>query len=195
MLAINRCSPEAPMLRRLAIVSLSLVAILSNGCDHAQSTMTGPDAAFQAQRSATEHAVPFKTSSYLFQGIAAVPEPGCNAVGESRRYLVGEGSATHLGSYTVELSFCARAGGVLDDGVGTFVAANGDLLHFTFEGTSTFAPPFTLTFTSYSVFIGGTGRFDGASGQAVVTGALDVRTGAGDGDWEGTISSIGSNKR
>ena len=183
------------MLRRASMVALPLVVIFAVGCDHSPPIVTGPNAALQVQRSATEQAVPFKTSSYLFQGIAAVPEPGCNAAGESRRYLTGEGAATHLGSYTVELSFCARPGGILDDGVGTFVAANGDLLHFTFEGTSTFAPPFTLTFTSYSLFTGGTGRFDGASGEAVVTGALDVRTGAGDGAWNGTLSSVGSNKR
>ena len=183
------------MSRCRCVVSLALAAIISAGCDQPPSAATGPDAAFQAQRSASNQSIPFKTSSYLFRGIAAVVEPGCNAPGESRRYLTGEGSATHLGSYTVGLSFCARAGGILGDGRGTFAAANGDLLHFTFEGTSAFVPPFTLNFTSYAAFTGGTGRFDGASGEAVVTGSLDVRTGAGDGRWEGTISSIGSNLR
>jgi hypothetical protein len=183
------------MLRRLSILALSQVMILSVGCDQARPTVMEPEDAFLAQRSAAEHEVPFRTSSYVFHPIAAVPEPGCNATGESRRYLGGEGSATRLGNYTVQLSFCARAGGILADGRGTFVAANGDLLHFTFEGTSAFAPPFTLSFTSYSVFTGGTGRFDGASGQAVVTGTLDVRTGEGSGAWDGTISSVGSSKR
>jgi hypothetical protein len=182
------------MFRCRAVVSL-LVVIVSAACDLAPSAATGPNAAFQAQRSATSRAIPFKTSSYAFHGVAAVVEPGCNGPGESRRYLTGEGSATHLGSYTVGLNFCARAGGTLEDGVGTFVAANGDLLQFTFEGTSAFEPPFTLRFTSYAVFTGGTGRFDGASGEAEVTGSLDVRTGAGDGRWEGTISSVGSNMR
>ena len=157
--------------------------------------ITGPDLAFQAQRSVVEQVVPFRTSSYSFRVVGVVPEPGCNATGESRRYLSGEGTATHLGSYTVRLSFCSRAGGVLTDGRGTFVAANGDLLDLTVDGTSAFAPPFTLNFTSYADFIGGSGRFDGATGQAVVTGSLDVRTGAGDGRWEGTISSVGSSSR
>jgi hypothetical protein len=58
-----------------------------------------------------------------------------------------------------------------------------------------FAPPFTLNFTSYAEFTGGSGRFDGATGQAVVTGSLDVRTGAGDGRWDGTISPVGSSGR
>jgi len=182
------------MLRRLAIASLSQLVIISTGCDRPRPTVTGPDIAFRAQRAATEQTVPFRTSSYLFQAIAAVPEPGCNAPGESRRYLSGEGAATHLGRYTVDLSFCARVGGVLDDGRGAFVAANGDVLQLTFEGTSTFVPPFTLSFTSFATFTGGSGRFVGASGEAVVTGTLDVRTGAGDGRWDGTISSVGSNR-
>ena len=183
------------MPRCRSVVPLWLVVIVSAGCDHGPPSATGPDAAFQAERSASNQPIPFKTSSYLFHGVAAVVEPGCDAPGESRRYLTGEGSATHLGSYTVELSFCARSDGILEDGRGTFVAANGDLLHFTFEGTSAFVPPFTLTFTSHAVFTGGTRRFGGASGEAVVTGSLDVRTGAGDGKWEGTISSVGSNVR
>jgi len=183
------------MLRRLSVVSLAPILILSAGCDRSAPAVMGPEVALEAQRSAPAQTVPFRTSSYLFHGIAAAPEPGCDAPGESRRYLAGEGNATHLGRYTVELSFCARAGGVLGDGRGTFVAANGDLLQFTFEGTSTFVPPFTLSFTSFATFTGGSGRFAGASGEAVVTGTLDVRTGAGDGGWEGTISSVGSSAR
>ena len=182
------------MSRRPSIVFCCLVVILSASCERPPSALMAPNGDFLAERVTPSGEVPFRTSSYLFHGIGAIPEPGCNAAGESRRYLTGEGSATPLGAYTVELSFCARAGGILDDGVGTFVAANGDLLHFIFEGTSAFAPPFTLSFTSYAAFTGGTGRFDGAGGEAVVTGSLDVRTGAGDGHWEGTISSIGSNK-
>lgn len=181
------------MPRRYPVFTLWLAAILAAGCDETGITVTVPDAAFQAQRSATKQTVPFRTSSYLFRGVAAVAEPGCDAPGESRRYLAGGGSATHLGSYTVQLSFCARAGGILDGGLGTFVAANGDHLELSFEGMSAFSPPFTLNFTSYAVFTGGTGRFDGATGDAVVTGSLDVRTSAGDGQWEGNLSSVGSN--
>ena len=183
------------MPRRPSAAFLSLLLALSAGCEQARPTVTGPDIESRAQRSIAEWAVPFKTSTYSFGAIAAVPEPGCNASGESRRYLSGDGTATQLGIYTVGLSFCARAGGILTDGRGTFVAASGDLLHFTFEGTSAFTPPFTLEFTSYAEFTGGSGRFDGATGQAVVTGSLDVRTGGGQGRWDGTISSVGSAAR
>jgi hypothetical protein len=180
---------------RLSVSALALPLALCAGCDQARPTVTGPHLAVRAQRSVAEQVIPFQTSSYSFRVVAVVPEPGCNTTGESRRYLSGEGTATHLGSYSVGLSFCARAGGILTDGRGTFVAANGDPLDFTFNGTSAFAPPFTLNFTSYADFTGGSGRFDGATGQAVVTGSLDVRTGGGDGRWEGTISSVGSSER
>lgn len=180
---------------RLSISAIALLLVPCAGCVQDRPAITGPDIAARALRSAAEQLVPFRTSRYSFQVVAVVPEPGCNATGESRRYLSGEGTATHLGRYTVALSFCSRAGGVLTDGRGTFVAANGDLLDLTFDGTSAFAPPFTLTFTSYADFTGGSGRFDGATGQAVVTGSLDVRTGGGDGQWEGTISSVGSSDR
>lgn len=179
-------------MRSPSLVSLSLVLILTAGCDQAGPTVVGPDIALQAQRSAVEQMVPFETSSYSFRTTARAPEPACNGVGENRVYLAGEGTASHLGRYAVTLSFCSRPGGILNDGRGTFVAANGDLLQLTFQGTSAFVPPFTLTFTSFAAFASGSGRFEGASGEAVVTGSLDVRTGAGDGRWEGRISSVGS---
>ncbi len=177
---------------RRSLTVLSLAVFVSVGCDTTRPVVTASDISFQAQRSASAQTVPFQTSSYTFHVTAVVPEPGCDAAGESRRYVSGEGTGTHLGSYTVDLSFCSRAGGILDDGRGAFVAANGDLLRFTFHGTSTFNPPFTLSFTSYNDFGGGTGRFGSATGQAVVTGTLDVRTGTGDGRYEGVISSVGS---
>ena len=139
--------------------------------------------------------VPFQTTRYVFRTVGAAPEPGCNAPREQRTYLVGEGTATHLGRYTVTLSFCQRPRVGLTDGRGTFVAANGDLLHFTFYGTSSFVPPVTLTFTSYATFTGGTGRFEDATGSAIVSGMIDITKAENEGSWVGTISSIGSNER
>lgn len=182
------------MLCRLSVVSLPLVVVLSAGCDHAGPTVVGPDVALRAQRSAGVQMVPFQTSSYSFHITSTAPEPGCDASGESRVHLSGGGTASHLGRFSVVFSFCSQAGGTLDDGRGTFVAANGDLLHFTFDGTSTFVPPSSVNFTSFATFAGGSGRFEDASGQAVVTGTVDIGTGEGAGRWDGTISAIGSSK-
>ena len=181
-------------MRNISPASLPLVVILAVGCDQAGNALVGPDVAVGAQPSAIEEMVPFHTSSYSFHTTSVAPAADCNS-GERRVYLEGEGTATHLGRYAVELSFCSRAGGVLYNGRGTFTAANGDLLRFVFHGTSTFVAPNSLPFTSFATFSGGTGRFEDASGDAVVTGTVDTATGGGDGSWDGAISSVGSSDR
>jgi len=181
-------------MRALSVPSVSLLAMLAAGCDQADRTLLGPEIDRLREGSSSVKSIPFRTSSYSFQVTAVAPEPGCDGTGESRVYLAGGGTATHLGRYTVALSFCSHPDGTLDAGQGTFRAANGDLLHFTFEGTSTFVPPVSLHFTSFATFSGGSGRFVAASGEATVTGTVDVSTEAGSGHWEGTISSVGSSK-
>lgn len=180
-------------MRSLSVVFLFAAVIA--GCDRTGPTVAGPDIDLLTSRSPASHMVPFKTNRYSFQIIGAAVEPGCNAIGETRLSLSGEGTATHLGRFTVAFSFCSRPDLTLADGRGTFVAANGDLLHFTFDGTSSFVPPGSVNFTSFATFNGGTGRFERASGEAVVTGTVDVNTGRGIGRWAGMISSVGSSKR
>jgi hypothetical protein len=169
-----------------------VLAIVLAACDGPSPTLVAPDMRVLATRSATLHPVPFKSSSYSFFITRRVPEEGCNAGPEARVYLTGEGTATHLGNFTITFSFCSRANGTLDGGQGSFVAADGDMLHFGFTGVSTFEPPATVSFTSNATFTGGTGRFNGAAGEAQATGSVDVGTGAGSGRWEGEISRVGS---
>ena len=178
-------------MRSVSVFSVSAL-LVAVGCEGTRPTLIGPNADLQATHSAAGSMIPFKTSSYSFHVSGAAPEPGCDASGETRVYLTGEGTATHLGGYTVTLSFCSRPDGTLVEGRGTFVAANGDLLSLTFHGNSTFVPPSSLEFTSFASFTGGTGRFEDAGGEATVTGSVDLGTGAGDGRWEGTITSVGS---
>ena len=175
-------------MRNVTVAFLILSSLFTIGCDWSAATEAGSDRVITIDPAVDRSSVPFRTSSYTFQNVGVAPEPGCDNAGENRVRLSGKGTATHLGSYTVALSFCSRPNATLVDGRGSFAAANGDLLHFTFDGTSAFIPPFTLNFSSFAVFAGGTGRFEDASGQATVTGSLDVRTGAGEGAWEGTVS-------
>jgi hypothetical protein len=181
-------------MRSVSVFSVSAL-LVAVGCEGTRPTLIGPDGDLQATRSAAGSTIPFKTSSYTFRVTGAAPEAGCDASGESRVYATGKGAATHLGRYTVTLSFCSHPDGTLTEGRGTFVAANGDLLNFTFHGTSAFIPPSSLDFTSFATFTGGTGRFEDAGGEATVTGSVDLGTGAGDGRWEGTITSVGSSGR
>lgn len=171
---------------RISVVSVAMVVVLATGCDQAATTVVGPDLALSSQLLRSDQTVPFKTNNYSFNIIASVPEASCD--GDNRVYLAGEGTATHLGIFTIAFSFCSRPNGILEDGQGAFVAANGDRLQFSFEGNSVFAPPSTVNFTSFATFAGGTGRFENAAGSAVITGNVDVVTGAGSGGWDGTIS-------
>ena len=131
--------------------------------------------------------VPFK-AHYEAHIVGVGPGLGCDA----RLFLEGAGTATHLGLFTITLGFCGRGDGTLDNGTGTFVAANGDLLNITFHGVSDGGHP-VLHFTSYVTFTGGTGRFEGATGTATVNGIFDATTGAGPADWDGTITFVNGN--
>jgi hypothetical protein len=123
--------------------------------------------------------------------VGQAPSPGCDGPGEARSFLEGEGRGKHLGRFTITLNHCGKPNLPLSDGHGTFIAANGDLLHITYFGVGglTGAPP-VFGFESRVAFVGGTGKFSGATGTATVLGTLDVRTLSGTGDWSGIIKLL-----
>jgi hypothetical protein len=173
-------------MRPTLLLTLLSVAAAAGGCS---TDITGAgyrsdqvNARTDASLAAGSRTVPFK--AHYEVGIVAVgPGPGCDA----RLFLEGGGTGTHLGKFTITLGFCGRGDGTLDTGTGTFVAANGDLLYITFHGVSDGGHP-VLHFTSYVSFVGGTGRFEGATGTATVTGVFDATTGSGPADWDGMIT-------
>ena len=59
--------------------------------------------------------------------------------------------------------------------VSTYIAANGDEIHTSFAGTPT-SPPGSpdVTFVGEETYLGGTGRFLGASGRAPATGSATI---------------------
>jgi len=56
----------------------------------------------------------------------------------------------------------------------TFTAANGDVLQATGAGTNTLSGPSRARFTATLTFVGGTGRFAGATGSATAEGETDL---------------------
>jgi len=175
-------------MRSTTLLTTLLLATIAGGCG--DSTPAGPKSGGNPSDSGTEggfgtseiKALPFK-AHYEARSVGVGPGQGCNA----RLFLEGEGTGTYLGNFTIKLSFCGRGDGTLDNGTGTFVAADGDLLDITFYGVSDRGSP-VLTFTSYVTFTGGTGRFDGATGTGTVHGTFDTRTNSGPADWDGTIT-------
>jgi hypothetical protein len=177
-------------MRPILLLTLVSIAAATTSCRNditgAGNQTSQVSARTDASTAAGSRTVPFK-AKYEARVVAVGPGLGCGG----RLFLEGEGTGTHLGRFTITLGFCGRADGTLDNGTGTFVAANGDLLYITFHGVSDGGHPI-LHFTSYVTFAGGTGRFEGATGTATVNGIFDANTGAGPADWNGMITFPGN---
>ena len=77
----------------------------------------------------------------------------------------GSGTATHIGQWTVSgnVAYTPDSNGVLhSSGLATLVAANGDKLLFQVDGI---LDPVAGTDQGVFHFVGGTGRFEGATGS------------------------------
>jgi hypothetical protein len=87
--------------------------------------------------------------------------------------FVGTGYATHLGQYTEvgAITFGDPTGPttVAITAWSTYTAASGDELHARFSGELNVV---TGAITATVTYVGGTGRFDGASGSAALSGQL-----------------------
>ena len=186
---------------RAWITTLTLVAGLTARDDPvAPEPVVASDLAIAAAR-AVSPGVPFKGKGFTTLESLA-PDPSCGAPPRFLNQQVGEGTATHLGAFTVHFRFCVDATDLLDDGqltegesipydqgLGVFVAANGDELYMKVEGEvlPSQDPDFDFQFQDSFEFDGGTGRFEGASGQGMndsyVTQAPERTTHA----WSGRL--------
>lgn len=81
--------------------------------------------------------------------------------------FVGAGRATHLGNYTEVGNVSISQTGAVT-GWSIYTAATGDQLHATISGQINATGVVTATVT----YVGGTGRFDDASGSATLTGQI-----------------------
>ena len=124
------------------------------------------------------HDVPIKGA---LVGIDAV-DPGapmCPA-GTSWRYMsVGTGNVSHLGKVDFVVTHCTVLNpdltGSFGNGTITFTAPNGDELVIAQWGTFVVSPDFTVSDIELSwTVVGGTGRFDGATGSGTGTGLSDI---------------------
>ena len=89
----------------------------------------------------------------------------------------GSGTATHLGQWTVggSVKYTPDNNGVLrSSGEATLTAANGDKLQFQIDGI---LDPVAGVDQGVFRFVGGTGRFDGASGEVNFVVSINPVTG------------------
>ena len=88
----------------------------------------------------------------------------------------GSGSATHLGQWTVAgtVKYTPDNGVLRSSGEATLTAANGDKLQFQIDGI---LDPVAAVDQGVFRFVGGTGRFEGASGTANFVVTINPVTG------------------
>jgi hypothetical protein len=109
--------------------------------------------------------------------------------------IEGEGNATQLGNFTVEIPHVVNRDARTAVGEYEFVAANGDSLFAEFEGASTpTSTPGVLSIVETATITGGTGRFKCATGSFRVERLYDTVSGLTTGSFEGTISNGGTRK-
>lgn len=134
-------------------------------------------------------ATPFKSTFTAQASFAPTQTPGVFAGTGS-----GAGRASHLGRVTLSstetLDFAASPGSVLvREGRMVTVAANGDELHWTYDGTGSLPDENgAVTLSGTFVITGGTGRFSDASGGGTFQGVGNVGTGVASLSYEGAIS-------
>src|SRR3954467_6532847 len=135
--------------------------------------------------------VPFKgQSSGVVTAVGFDPVAGI-----AYTHVAGEGQATHLGHFTVAGDVAVTVATGKPQGTWTLTAANGDMLFLSMGGSG--IDP-THGFGAFTV-VGGTGRFEGATGyyEQIITFAVPLGTSdiiSYTDVLEGSISSVGSHR-
>jgi hypothetical protein len=142
--------------------------------------------------SAAAGLVPFKGTVFL----VAIPDYSDTSCPGALRLNVTEvGRVTQMGAVTARAFVCQKLdpNDLSFNGQFTYTAANGDTVSGTFFGKLV-----PVSGTLYQVqdeqftITGGTGRFAGASGGGIVVGTVDLASGEGVHQIDGSISSVGS---
>ena len=118
-------------------------------------------------------------------------DAGCTAPKNFRNTQQGSGTATLIGNFTTQLTFCVNPATFEYDNVqGSFVAENGDEIFITGEGqvVPTEKEGYDLEFMDPFEITGGTGRFAGATGSGMTESYVNMTTGQTDHLWKGMIT-------
>jgi hypothetical protein len=134
--------------------------------------------------------VPFKGTLEGSFTVIPVAPPAIN------RQLNATGNATQLGNFTYDFphSVDRSVTPAIGQGYATFTAANGDQVFAYVTGQATPVAPGQLHVVETGEILGGTGRFEDASGDFVVDRTIDTVNLTTIGSFEGTIASPGAAK-
>jgi hypothetical protein len=169
----NKQSEEVPMKTSISAVSKVIMLLLS-----------ALAVAFPAHSTWAEDQVPFRGGA---EGaiVGVSPDPDGLVL-----TVLAEGTATHLGRFSREETILFNPGTRSLTGLICFTAANGDLLFGTVDGGFVSPTEAAGTYT----FVGGTGRFKNASGEAGF--ALSTSDGVNfTVAFDGSLSSVGANQK
>ncbi len=167
---------------RRPILFLTLLAVIAMG--------------LAAPASARPDARPFKGTTS--GEVTFVPDRDCPNFGGLKTVTNTTGTASHLGRTAATAQHCTPEGADIDGGRATLVAANGDEVYLEYAGTVTpvvtantqLDTPIVAT-TPYEI-VGGTGRFQGATGDGDMTvetlfKGFKIDTWPATWTWSGTI--------
>jgi hypothetical protein len=115
---------------------------------------------------------------------------------EINRQLDASGNATQLGNFTYDFPHSVDRSVMPATGVGIsiFTAANGDQVFAYITGEAMPFEPDILLGVEHGMILGGTGRFQNASGSFVIERLIDTVELTTIGYFDGTISSPGESK-
>lgn len=139
--------------------------------------------------------VPFKGDLALHNQIP-ISNEGC-PLGTLRNDATGGGYLTHMGAMLVNEVVCLNPANLTFTGFFTLTAANKDTVTGILTSGQAFptSDPNVISVLGHWTITGGTGRFAGATGTGIGGGTVNFLTGEAPHYIDGTISSVGSNKR
>ena len=178
-------APKASTLLLAPVVSAALAAILA-ACGG--DAPTSPSAAsVDVKSSLTATGLAATRCTLPFRGVLNAMESDELLFPTLHVHLVGDGTASHVGRYTmtlettVTLPQATSEGGIL-----RLTAANGDVVTASVAGYATVTGDIA-DIVEVATITGGTGRFGGATGSFTITRALAQSTGVSSGSFDGTI--------
>ncbi len=176
------------------LLLLAAVGVLLTTCTQTDGILAD-DTEISPRSSEKMVTVPFKVK-YLGTYNYIGPSEECGEFPIYVNVIVdGDGTGTHLGRSTIHFDFCIDDEGNYSDPDAYIVAANGDILNVSvggqvIQGRQDDHPEFVTSYWKDDPFVilGGTGRFEGASGGGTTDDYNSSEDSYSHHNWSGTIT-------